>query len=116
MTALLNTLNSLETAEDFLDHFAIPYEQRVIDVNRLHILQRLHDRLAEADLESMDDGRLYETISVFLASAYQDFVTSDARTEKVFKVFHRTKPAGGISGRTMVPLGDVRGVAPTRDR
>jgi nitrogenase-stabilizing/protective protein len=120
MTGLLETLKSLETAEDFLDHFAIPYEQRVIDVNRLHILQRLHDRLAAADLESMDDGRLEETFSAFLASAYQDFVASDARTEKVFKVFHKAAPkggaAGGIPGRTMVPLGEIRGVAPGPDR
>ncbi len=116
MTGLLDTLKSLETAEDFLDHFAIPHEQRVVDVNRLHILQRLHDRLADADLETMDDGRLHETFSAFLAGAYQDFVTSDARTEKVFKVFHRTKPTGGVPGRTMVPLGEIRGVAPTTGR
>ncbi len=115
MTELLETLKSLETAEDFLDHFSIAYEQRVIDVNRLHILQRLHDRLAEADLETMDDQRLQETFSVFLAGAYQDFVTSDARTEKVFKVFHQAKPSGGGGGQTMVPLGDIRGVAPTAD-
>lgn len=115
MTDLLDTLNSLETAEDFLDHFAIPYDQRVIDVNRLHILQRLHDRLAKADLETMDEDRLSETFSAFLADAYQDFVTSDARTEKVFKVFHQDKPQVGVHGQTMVPLGDIRGVPPTTD-
>ena len=110
MTELLESLKSFETAEDFLDHFAIPYEQRVIDVNRLHILQRLHDRIADADLENMDDARLHETVSTFLAGAYRDFVTSDARTEKVFKVFHRTGKAACPAGRTMIPLADVRGV------
>ena len=110
MTELLETLKSFETAEDFLDHFAIPYEQRVIDVNRLHILQRLHDRLAAAEFESMDDARLYETISTFLAGAYRDFVVSDARTEKVFKVFHRNGGAARPPGKTMIPLADVRGV------
>jgi len=115
MTELLDTLKSLETAEDFLEHFAIPYEQRVIDVNRLHILQRLHDRLAESDLETMDEDRLHETFSAFLAAAYQDFVTSDARTEKVFKVFHQAKKSGGTPGQTMVALGDIRGVPPTTD-
>lgn len=112
MTGLLETLKSLETAEDFLEHFDIPYDQRVIDVNRLHILQRLHDRLSEADLESMDDDSLHETYSSFLASAYQDFVTSDAKTEKVFKVFQQSKPKGGSRGQTMIPLEDIRGVAP----
>ncbi len=115
MTGLLDTLHSLETAEDFLDHFEIPYEQRVVDVHRLHILQRLHDRLAKADLGTMDEDRLHETFSAFLAGAYHDFVTSDARTEKVFKVFHQAKPQGGVPGRTMVPLGEVRGVGRPTD-
>jgi nitrogenase-stabilizing/protective protein len=101
---------SLETAEDFLDQFEIPYEQRVIDVNRLHILQRLHDRLGESDLESMDDARLRETVSTFLAGAYHDFVVSDARTEKVFKVFHQNEVPVRPPGKTMIPLADVRGV------
>jgi nitrogenase-stabilizing/protective protein len=111
MTRLLDTLMSLETAEDFLDQFEIPYEQRVIDVNRLHILQRLHERLAEADLESMDDDRLQQTVSVFLAGAYHDFVVSDARTEKVFKVFHRSSEPARPAGKTMIPLTDVKGIA-----
>jgi len=111
MTRLLDTLKSLETAEDFLDQFEIPYEQRVIDVNRLHILQRLHDRLGESDLESMDDNRLQETVSTFLAGAYHDFVVSDARTEKVFKVFHQNAGTARPSGKTMIPLAEVRGIA-----
>ena len=111
MTELLETLKSFETAEDFLDHFAIPYEQRVIDVNRLHILQRLHDRLAGTDLECMDDDRLHETVSAFLAGAYRDFVVSDARTEKVFKVFRRAAETARPAGKTMIPLADVRGIA-----
>ena len=111
MTRLLDTLKSLETAEDFLDQFEIPYEQRVIDVNRLHILQRLHDRLGESDLESMDDDRLHQTVSTFLAGAYRDFVVSDARTEKVFKVFHRADETARPTGKTMIPLAAVRGIA-----
>ena len=110
MTRLLDTLKSLETAEDFLDQFEIPYEQRVIDVNRLHILQRLHDRLGESDLESMDDDRLQETVSTFLAGAYHDFVVSDAKTEKVFKVFHQNGGTARPPRKTMIPLADVRGV------
>ena len=82
----------------------------MVDINRLHILQRLHDRLAGADLEGMDDDRLHETVSAFLASAYRDFVASDARTEKVFKVFRTAaEPAHGPV-RTTVPLDQVRGV------
>ncbi|MBL8660697.1 MAG: nitrogenase-stabilizing/protective protein NifW [Rhodospirillales bacterium] len=115
MTRLMDTLKSLETAEDFLDCFEIPYEQRVIDVNRLHILQRLHDRLAQSDLESMDDAQLRETMSTFLAAAYHDFVVSDARTEKVFKVFHRHDGAARSPEKTIIPLADVRGATERED-
>ena len=115
MSGMLETLRSLETAEDFLEHFAIPYEQRVVNVNRLHILQRLHDRLAGTDLEGLDDTRLHRTVSAFLAAAYGDFVASDARREKVFKVFHRAPPTAGTAGRTMVPLADIRGVRRPED-
>ena len=111
MTRLLDTLNSLETAEDFLDYFSIPYDQRVVDVNRLHILQRFHDRLAEVDTENTDEKVLNETVSTLLSRAYQDFVTSDARAEKVFKVFHDAGRTARSPRQTMVPLGDVRGVA-----
>ncbi len=114
MSALMETLRSLETAEDFLDHFAIPYAQRIVDVNRLHILQRLHDRLAEADLASMDDAELRAAVSAFVARAYQDFVVSDARTERVFRVFHRAEGDARRSGRTMVPLAEVRGATGQR--
>ena len=39
-------LEELATAEEFLDYFGIPYERSVVEVNRLHILQRYHDYLA----------------------------------------------------------------------
>ncbi len=110
MTGLLDRLRSLDTAEDLLDHFAIPYDQRIVDVNRLHILQRLHDRLREADVGALDDGRLHLVFSDLLARAYRDFVTSDARTEKVFRVFHRGTAAGLPEGAAVIPLDQIRGV------
>jgi len=110
--ALLETLKTFETAEDFLEHFGVEYEQRVIDVHRLHILQRLHDRLHEKDLAGMDDAALHETYSTFLERAYQDFLVSDARTEKVFKVFQQTNKS--VGGKTIVSLDDIKGVSPPK--
>jgi nitrogenase-stabilizing/protective protein len=82
-------LQDLSSAEDFLDHFEVPYDQKIVHVNRLHILQRFHDYLSQAR-ELLPDGdeatrAVYQRL---LARAYQDFVASDALTEKVFKVFH----------------------------
>ena len=42
-----------------------------------------------------------------LARAYQDFVESDALTEKVFKVFHE------VESQTFIPLASLGGQSPT---
>ncbi len=95
----MNKLNELEdfqddleelcSAEDFLNYFEVPYDESVVHVNRLHILQRFHDYLDEIE------NNIPETViarralyKALLEKAYQDFVNSDALTEKVFRVFH----------------------------
>lgn len=102
--ALEDALEELSTAEDFLEYFKVPYEPSVVQVNRLHILQRLHDylaRYASPMPEAEDEARaLYCT---WLTQAYEDFVKSDSLTEKVFAVFHtRAVEGGGMS--SFVPL------------
>lgn len=88
MNQLETELQELTAAEEFLDYFAISYDEQIVQVNRLHILQRFHDYLAKATLPS-DDTEKRLIYKELLTSAYQDFVNSDALTEKVFKVFHR---------------------------
>jgi nitrogenase-stabilizing/protective protein len=90
MSSLEQSLAELESAEDFLNYFDIPFDTHVVQVNRLHILQRFHDYLAELKEEFMPDsnGAQRETYKRLLQRAYGDFLKSDALTEKVFKVFH----------------------------
>jgi nitrogenase-stabilizing/protective protein len=86
-------LEELESAEDFLQYFELEYDQRVVHVNRLHILQRFHDYIAQSKDSIPDDPDLKKEIyNKFLNRAYQDFVESDAQTEKVFKVFKMGEP------------------------
>jgi nitrogenase-stabilizing/protective protein len=80
-------LDELSSAEDFLEYFGIAYEAPVVHVNRLHILQRFHDYLDGIDAMPESDEERRLLYSGLLSSAYSDFVSSDARTEKVFKVF-----------------------------
>lgn len=89
----VDDMDELVSAEDFLDYFGIEYEQSVVHVNRLHILQRFNDYLAKAT-DSMPE-EVDAKVAVYkklLTQAYQDFVESDALTEKVFKVFHMHEP------------------------
>lgn len=90
-------LEDLSTAEDFLNFFDVPFEQGVVHVNRLHILQRFHDYLARVEMPE-DEAAKRQVYAQWLSRAYNDFVTSDSLTEKVFRVFQSVKtPEGGSS-------------------
>jgi nitrogenase-stabilizing/protective protein len=85
-------LDELESAEDFLSYFNVAFDPAVVHVNRLHILQRFHDYMADVDEEPDSVAARFALYADLLRGAYQDFVNSDARTEKVFRVFHMNEP------------------------
>ncbi|MDK2776230.1 MAG: nitrogenase-stabilizing/protective protein NifW [Pseudomonadota bacterium] len=105
---LEDALDELSSAEDFLEYFAIPYDAGTVQVNRLHIMQRYHDYLSKSEdalaQHQGNDEALKAVYRTLLARAYQDFVESDALTEKVFKVFHMHEPQ-----TTFVPLENLLG-------
>ena len=90
-------LEELSSAEEFLQYFGIEYDPAVVHVNRLHILQRFHDYLVQAgDMLPANEEACRRIYATLLKNAYDDFVKSDALTEKVFKVFHMHKPQTGF--------------------
>jgi nitrogenase-stabilizing/protective protein len=96
-------MEELCSAEEFLDYFQIPYELSIVQVNRLHILQRFHDYLEAAKAEMPEqESALRAYYAGWLEKAYGDFVNSDARTEKVFKVFRMFEPQ-----QVAIPLSDL---------
>ncbi len=96
----LDEMKELESAEDFLNYFGIPFDQGVVHVNRLHILQRFHDYLNGHRQRAGEPGR--EDYRVLLARAYEDFVHSDAYTEKVMRVHQK---ASGIARVPITAIG-----------
>lgn len=82
----------LVSAEDFLTYFGIAFDPAIVQVNRLHILQRYHDYLDRLGERPDDSATQHARYAACLAQAYQDFVASDAQTEKVFRVFRRHEP------------------------
>ncbi|HEX8962732.1 MAG TPA: nitrogenase-stabilizing/protective protein NifW [Rhodocyclaceae bacterium] len=85
------------SAEEFLDHFGVAHDRAVLQVYRLHILQRFHDYVDALDRRPAS----FADYRALLERAYADFVNSDAQAEKVFRVFRR---AAGIAH---VPLGAI---------
>lgn len=84
---LEDDLSELEGAEDFLNYFDISFDQAVVHVNRLHILQRYHDYIAAVATPPADEAERKTLYAELLEKAYQDFVVSDAKTEKVLQIY-----------------------------
>jgi nitrogenase-stabilizing/protective protein len=102
--SFLDDMEELESAEDFLQYFGLSYDPSVVHVNRLHILQRFHDYLAQGEaMLPEDEDSLREVYQRLLERAYSDFVVSDAQTEKVFKVFKMAEPQ-----TVFISLGDIQ--------
>ncbi|MGR8935468.1 MAG: nitrogenase-stabilizing/protective protein NifW [Gammaproteobacteria bacterium] len=102
--SFIDDLEDLESAEDFLQYFALDYDQSVVHVNRLHILQRFHDYLRNGEEAIPDEETAKKAVyRKLLQRAYEDFVESDAQTEKVFKVFKMGEPQ-----TVFVSLSDIK--------
>lgn len=88
MSTFIDRLTQLSAAEEFLDFFAVPYQQGIVNVNRLHILKRFYQYLRQdKDLVGLAEADLYKRYRSLLVRAYEDFVRSTPAEEKVFKVF-----------------------------
>lgn len=109
MSDLLKHMSTFSAAEEFLDYFQVPYEQAVVNVNRLHILKRFNQYLrATPGTADMDDDTLRGVCEETLSKAYSDFVNSTAAQEKVFKVFQDT------DGKQHVTLDSMRSALSSR--
>lgn len=90
---LEDELEDLSSAEDFLEFFELEFDAKVVHVNRLHILQRYHDYLADAEASMPEDEDAKRAVyASLLERAYQDFVASDAKTEAVLKIYKMQGP------------------------
>lgn len=103
METLLQQLKELSSAEDFLQYFGIPFDQAVVNVNRLHILKRFFQYIRQTNFPAQSDGlAIYTAYRERLVHAYADFVSSTPAQEKVFKVFQN------MNGRQHVSLESLK--------
>ena len=92
MSALIEDMKRLESAEDFLNYFALPYDAAVVNINRLHILKRFYQYLAkQGGIEGLPAASAFSTCREMLAKAYMDFLNSSGIEQKVFRVFQNAQ-------------------------
>lgn len=101
MSSFRDQIARLSAAEEFFEFLDVPYDPHVVRVNRLHILKRLSDYLRREDTETIDEAALRQLYREKLAQAHADFVSSDAVTEKVFKVFK------DVHGKQFIGLDEI---------
>ncbi|PTB17252.1 nitrogenase stabilizing/protective protein NifW [Trinickia symbiotica] len=107
MQGLMDQLKTLSSAEDFLQFFGIAFDQKVVNVSRLHILKRFFQYLRQQEAVPQDnETRLFTVYQCLLQQAYNDFVVSTPAAEKVFKVFQ------DVDGRQQVSLDNLHASLP----
>jgi nitrogenase-stabilizing/protective protein len=88
----------LVDAEDYFHFFEVPFDPKVVRVNRLHILKKFGQFREVIDKEWPVDGppdKKRDAYRKALELAYETFLTSTAQDEKLFKVFRQE--ASGIN-------------------
>ncbi|MGK7926473.1 MAG: nitrogenase-stabilizing/protective protein NifW [Spirulina sp.] len=92
-TKSLAEFKNLVNAEDYLQFFDIEYDQKFVNVNRLHILKQFALLIDEVDrvFSDVSEGEKLDKYRLALEEAYQVFVTKSPLETKLFKVF-KDKP------------------------
>ena len=107
MENFLQQLKTLSSAEEFLQFFGVPFDQKVVNVSRLHILKRFFQYIRQqTTLPQADELQMFTLYRGLLMQAYADFVSSTPAQEKVFKVFQ------DVDGRQHVSLDSLRASLP----
>lgn len=107
-------LRELDTTEAFLEHFGIAYSRGVIDVNRLLILRRFHDALAEHDLDGVEELEALALARSLLQAAYNAFAQPRPTAAAPSPAPQPAPPAA--AARTFVPLDAIIGSQPRMQR
>lgn len=87
MCDLMTRLSRLSSAEDFLAFFSVPFEQRFVDVNRLHIMKRFGLALSGLDWADGDEKAVIARARKALVDACREIEGSGPRGAGLFKVF-----------------------------
>jgi hypothetical protein len=90
MPSLTERLKALSSAEDFFTFFGLPFDEQVVQVNRLHILKRFYQYLHKADpARARRRSGAVPPLPRLLARPTRTSWRRRRQREKVFKVFQR---------------------------
>ncbi|WP_026616051.1 nitrogenase stabilizing/protective protein NifW [Ensifer aridi] len=107
-TDILARLKDLSAAEEFFEVLGVPYDPKVLNTSRLHIMKRMGQYLASEDFSDRRTGTAATLARAALERAYGDFATSSPLKHRVFKVLEDRDPAKAAAPVQMfVPLDEI---------
>jgi len=98
MSGEIDKFNQIVDAEEYFDFFQLLYDQKIVNVNRLHILKKFSQFIKEID-ENYTDISSSDRLNKYreaLEKAYQVFLESTPQEQKLFKVFNE-KPKNVVT-------------------
>lgn len=107
--SILDELGQLSAAEEFFVALDLPYDPKVVNVARLHILRRMGEYLRRDEFAGFDEAALRASCRAHLEKAYGDFVRSTPIEERVFKVHKDAIKRPAPPKKPFVPLASLTG-------
>lgn len=90
MTGTLTEFAKITDAEAYFEFFQLPFDAKVVNINRLHILKRFSQYIEEIDT-SFPDVSEFEKLAQYrdaLIQSYETFLKTSPLETKLFKVFN----------------------------
>lgn len=86
----VNKFNQLVDAEEYFEFFQLPYDQQLVNVNRLHILKKFSQFMQQVDeiFPQLSQAEKLNHYRDALQQAYEVFLASTPLEQKLFKVFN----------------------------
>jgi nitrogenase-stabilizing/protective protein len=95
MNLTLEDFKKITVTEEYFEFFNLPYDRKLVNVNRLHILKQFSQFMSDID-SNYPDLQEAEKLNKYrdaLLKAYEVFLSKSPLETKLFKVFHE-KPKG----------------------
>lgn len=93
-SGILAQLNVASSAEEFFSLLGVDYDEKHVNVVRLHILRRMGQYLRSEDFGGLSEDEVTARCKEVLERAYADFLELSPLEERVFKVLKdAVKPA-----------------------
>lgn len=98
MSKDFETFKQIVDAEEYFKFFELPYDPKLVNVNRLHILKKFSLYIKEIDEQnpSLSFTEKLDLYSAALNKAYEVFLDSTPQEQKLFKVFNQ-KPKNVVT-------------------